>query len=83
MATFHGSCHCGTVQFEVDAQPTGLSQCNCSICFAKGALYIPVAEISDLRIISGESELTPYKARGRNRAPQDRAQIWVEFGRFD
>jgi hypothetical protein len=26
---------------------------------------------------------SPYKARGRNRVSQDRAQTWVGFGRFD
>jgi hypothetical protein len=65
MPTFHGSCHCGRVQFEIDAQPTRLSQCNCSICSAKGALYVPVVEISELRIISGSSELTPYQFNTR------------------
>lgn len=61
MATFHGSCHCGRVQFEVDAEPTKLSECNCSICCMKGALYVPVPEISELRILSGESDLTHYQ----------------------
>jgi hypothetical protein len=61
MTTYHGSCHCGRVQFEVDATPTRLSRCNCSICSAKGALYVPIPEISALRITAGEAELTPYQ----------------------
>lgn len=61
MSTYHGSCHCGRVRFEVDAKPTRLSQCNCSMCGKKGALYVPTAEIEALRITAGESELTSYR----------------------
>jgi hypothetical protein len=49
------------VRFEVDAAPTRLSRCNCSICHAKGAIYIPVAEIEAVRILAGEPELTAYR----------------------
>ncbi len=65
MKTFHGSCHCGKIKFELVAEPTRLSQCNCSICRAKGALYIPIGEIRSVRIISGESELTAYRFNTR------------------
>ena len=65
MPVFHGSCHCRRVRFEVDASPTRLSHCNCSICTKKGALYIPVAEVEALRIVSGESELTAYRFNTR------------------
>ena len=61
MPTYHGSCHCERVRFEVDARPTRLSQCNCSMCARKGALYVPVSEISALRVVAGESELTAYR----------------------
>lgn len=61
MRTYHGSCHCGRVQFEVDARPTRLSRCNCSVCTKKGALFIPVSEIDALRITAGETELTAYR----------------------
>jgi hypothetical protein len=61
MPTYHGSCHCGRVTFEVDATPTRLSMCNCSICSAKGAIYVPVAEIADVRITSGAQEITEYR----------------------
>ena len=59
--THKGGCHCGRVRFEVDAAPTRLSSCSCSICAAKGALYVPVNEIRDLRILAGEAELTAYR----------------------
>jgi len=61
MSTYHGSCHCGRVTFEVDASPTRLSICNCSICFAKGAVYVPVAEIRSVTILTGRDELTEYR----------------------
>ncbi len=38
-----------------------LSRCNCSICSAKGALYVPVAEIDALRVTAGESDITSYQ----------------------
>ncbi|MFL6623557.1 MAG: GFA family protein [Sulfurifustis sp.] len=65
MPLFHGSCHCGRVRFEIDATPTRLSRCNCSICHAKGALYMPIREIQALRITAGESELTAYQFNTR------------------
>lgn len=34
-----GSCHCGAVQFEVDAAPEGVTSCNCTYCFRSGALW--------------------------------------------
>ena len=61
MPTYQGSCHCALVTFEVDAEPTRLSQCNCSMCFAKGAVYVPVREIEDLRILSGRDDLIAYQ----------------------
>jgi len=62
MATYRGACHCRRVTFEVDvADLTALSQCNCSICSKKGALYVPMRDIEQVRILSGEQELTAYR----------------------
>ena len=33
------SCHCGAVTIEVDAAPTELTSCNCSICRRLGGLW--------------------------------------------
>jgi hypothetical protein len=59
MTTHQGSCHCGTVAFEVDGDiDSGLS-CNCSICQRKGALlwFVPRAQ---LRVTRGEDALATY-----------------------
>ena len=65
MSTYRGSCHCGRVAFEVEAKPTHLVRCNCSLCARKGALYLPVGEISSVTVLSGESDLVPYSFNTR------------------
>lgn len=38
-----GSCHCGRIQFDVEGEPGGLIECNCSHCSRKGYLlwFVP------------------------------------------
>jgi hypothetical protein len=36
--TYRGSCHCGRVRFEVDADLDHVRVCDCSICKRRGAL---------------------------------------------
>jgi hypothetical protein len=36
--TYRGSCHCGRVKFEVDADLDHVRVCDCSICRRRGAL---------------------------------------------
>jgi hypothetical protein len=60
MITHHGGCHCGSVQFEVDApENIQATRCNCSICTMCGFLHLFVAN-KDFRLLSGESSLTTY-----------------------
>ena len=59
--THHGSCHCGTVTFEVDTPVTPAVRCNCSMCKRKGALMSPFFETSKLRILTGKDDLTTYQ----------------------
>ena len=47
--------------FEVEAEPTSLTDCNCSLCAKKGALYLQIAEVKSFRIVSGEDELREYQ----------------------
>jgi len=60
MKTYRGSCHCGRVRFEIRTELTRVSECNCSICRRKGALWHPAAE-SDLQIVAGEADLALYQ----------------------
>jgi hypothetical protein len=43
MATYTGSCHCGTIAFEVQGEVDSALSCNCSICSRKGSLlwFVP------------------------------------------
>ena len=60
MNTYHGSCHCRTVRFEIKADLSRLEHCNCSICIKKGALFTYAAP-SDFRLLQGESALSLYQ----------------------
>ncbi|KAI9590813.1 glutathione-dependent formaldehyde-activating [Syncephalis fuscata] len=44
LSTHKGGCHCGLIQFEVDAPADNLEivECNCSICNKKGYLHLIV-----------------------------------------
>ncbi len=56
--TYHGSCHCGRVRFEVDADLDHVRVCDCSICRRRGALnfrvppedFRPLTPIEDLAL---------------------------------
>lgn len=57
-----GTCHCGSVQFEVDL-PNGfedLSRCNCSMCARRGAVVTSVP-LAAFRILQGAESLTLYQ----------------------
>ncbi|KAI8058263.1 glutathione-dependent formaldehyde-activating [Syncephalis plumigaleata] len=45
LTTHTGACHCGRIQFEVDAPADNLEiiDCNCSICAKKGFLHLIVS----------------------------------------
>lgn len=58
--TYRGSCHCGKVQFEVDADLDHVRRCDCSICRKRGALIHRV-EDDHLRFFSPLEELTLYQ----------------------
>ncbi len=57
-----GSCHCGSVKFEVTLRD-GLKnarRCNCSLCRRKGAIMADIEE-SDIKILKGEDNLVLYQ----------------------
>lgn len=60
MTTHKGGCHCGKVQFEVDA-PAELeaTECNCSICGMTGFLHMFVSPEA-FRLLRGEGDIETY-----------------------
>ena len=52
--TYTGGCHCGEVRFEVTADVSNVTACNCSICQKRGALwtFVPAGHFA-LRAGSG------------------------------
>lgn len=45
-----GSCACGAVHWEFDAQPEGATACNCTACRRYGALWIYGHQGDDVRV---------------------------------
>lgn len=60
MPVYHGSCHCGTVTFKVDADITELTTCDCSLCRKKNAMMFKVPEDA-LTLLTGKDRLTLYR----------------------
>lgn len=60
MQTYQGSCHCGTVQFEIDTEFTEFTKCDCSLCAKKNAVMTKVHE-SQFRLLAGEADLGTYQ----------------------
>jgi len=60
MKTYLGSCHCGKVRFEVDAEIDHVRACDCSVCRRRGALNHRVAKAS-LRLLTPWDELAVYQ----------------------
>jgi hypothetical protein len=59
--TLRGSCHCGQVKFEVEADPArGASRCNCSVCTKLGALA-SIVKPEAFRLLTSEAELGVYE----------------------
>ena len=57
---YQGSCHCGAVQFEVEAPTTlEVEDCNCSICSKSGFLHL-IVPLSKFKLLKGEEALTTY-----------------------
>lgn len=57
--TYHGSCHCGAVRFEVTGDIADIATCDCSLCRKKNALMGKVPE-AQLRLLNDWSALAIY-----------------------
>jgi len=63
--TYQGSCHCGKVKFETQADLSGeMLSCNCSICKRTGTLLAFVPK-SAFKLVSGEDGLTDYQFKSK------------------
>jgi len=60
MRRYNGSCHCGAVRFEIEANIDRVTHCNCSICSKKGMLHHRVPP-ERFRLLSGEADLGTYQ----------------------
>ena len=60
MTTYVGSCHCGAVRFEVEAEIDHVRSCDCSICVRRGALNFRVPRDS-LRLLTPWKSLSLYE----------------------
>ena len=60
MTTHRGSCHCGAVRFEIDAEIGHVRVCDCSVCRRRGGLMFRVAA-GALRILTPMDALHIYR----------------------
>ena len=56
---YHGSCHCGSVAFDVEGDIDRALSCNCSMCQRKGSLlwFVPREK---LRLLTPENAASTY-----------------------
>jgi hypothetical protein len=60
MPTYNGSCHCGRIKFEVEADIDHVRACDCSICRRRGALNYRVPKEA-LRLLTSWEDLSLYQ----------------------
>jgi hypothetical protein len=69
LSTYHGSCHCGAVQFTVSLPTLStiqVNECNCSVCEINGYLNVyPFRR--DFTLGTGEGKLSVYRFGPKNK----------------
>lgn len=60
MTKYNGSCHCGAIKFEIEAEFTTFRTCNCSICKKKNAVMVSVHQ-DDFKLLQGQEHLGLYQ----------------------
>jgi hypothetical protein len=67
MTTFHGTCLCGGVKFEVEADPETLRFCHCTSCKhlsgGAGTVNFPAAPAA-ITIVAGDELIQSYTPEG-------------------
>ncbi len=65
---FQGSCHCGKMAYEVDAEMQPATACNCSICSSRGYLlwFMPADKVKLTGSLEDMSSYTFNKHRIRH-----------------
>jgi hypothetical protein len=64
MPSYRGSCHCGAIQFQIEAEITDVYSCDCSLCSKKNALMTTVHE-DNFKLLAGEDKLSLYQWNAR------------------
>lgn len=56
---YNGSCHCGSIGFEVEGELEGALSCNCSMCGRRGSLlwFVPRDK---LNLLTLEEDVSTY-----------------------
>lgn len=63
--TYHGSCHCKAITFEVDIDfARGTGKCNCTLCWKQRMWKTAPLEPCDFRLLTGSDALGDYSSRG-------------------
>jgi hypothetical protein len=63
--TYHGSCHCGAVAYEVTLALDHLVTCNCSICRRQGTI-LGFAPAENFTLLKGAENLSDYQFASGN-----------------
>lgn len=59
LKTYRGNCHCGAFVYEVEApEITSAGDCNCSICYKRGYLWLVPKK--PLTVVKDEGKLVGY-----------------------
>ena len=65
---FKGSCHCGSVEFEVTGVPVWTAICHCSICRrTHSAPYAELCAYKQVDITKGKNNLAMYNVNGKSK----------------
>lgn len=57
---YKGSCHCKSVEFEIDSDLSLVKHCNCSICIRRNAKMVIISK-ENFQLLKGEGSITLYQ----------------------